>query len=79
MFGWYEVAHTVVAMGFVPWLLLMCGIFWVGLKIENHDRAVEGRPPYSWYDAGRDAREVLPVIRFWAILVVVAFVLTRFI
>jgi hypothetical protein len=79
MFGMYQLAHAAVAVGFIPWLALMVGIFWVGIKIENHDRAVEGRAPYSWYDAGRDAREVLPVVKFWGILVAVAFVLTRFI
>jgi hypothetical protein len=50
-------AHAAVAMGFIPLLVLMAGIFWVAIKIENHDRAIKGRPPYSWYDAGRDVKQ----------------------
>ena len=41
-------------MGFLPWLALMTGIFWLGIKIENNDRVIAGRQPYSGYDAGRD-------------------------
>lgn len=46
MFGVDKLAHVAVAMGFIPWLLLMVGIVWVTIKIENHDRAVDGSPPY---------------------------------
>jgi hypothetical protein len=68
MFGVRQLAHAAVAAGFIPWFLLMVGIFWVGIKIENHDRALEGRLPYSWYDAGRDFKESLPVFRLWIAL-----------
>ena len=74
-----KLAHIVVDLGFVPWLLAMAFIFWVGIAIENRDRAAEGRPRYSAYDAGRDVRSLAPVAAFWGVFVLIVFVVTRFI
>lgn len=54
MLGVREIAHAVVDAGAVTWLAVMAGIFWAGITIENRDRAVDGRPPYSWADARQD-------------------------
>lgn len=55
-----KAAHIVVDLGFIPWLLAMAGIFWVGIAIENRDRAAEGRLPFSLADARRDLLGPLP-------------------
>lgn len=57
MFVMNKVAHLAVEAGFLAWLALMAGIFWLAFAIENKDRAAEERPRYSW----RDARELIPI------------------
>jgi hypothetical protein len=62
MLGVREFAHVVVDAGALAWLAAMTGIFLVGLRIENRDRAAAGRPPYSWADARSDLAGPLSVL-----------------
>ena len=57
MFVMNKIAHLAVETGFLAWLTLMAGIFWLAFAIENNDRSAEGRPRYSW----SDARELIPI------------------
>jgi hypothetical protein len=66
MFGFNKVAvwswHSLGWLITVFWMFgLVIGSF---LWIENGDRARDGRPRYSMYDAGRDFREAWPDMRF---------------
>jgi hypothetical protein len=65
--------HFVVDLGFIPWLLMMGGIFWIGVKIENRDRAIDGSPPYSAYEAGQEVREYLHTSTPYILLGLLAF------
>ena len=49
--------HAIVDLGYIPWFLMMVGIFWIGIRIENNDRKKDGREPYSAYEAGQEVRE----------------------
>jgi len=49
--------HAVVDLGYIPWFLMMVGIFWIAIRIENNDRKKDGRIPYSAYEAGQEVRE----------------------
>jgi hypothetical protein len=49
--------HAVVDLGYIPWFLMMVGIFWIGIKIENRDRRKDGWPRYSAHEAGQEVRE----------------------
>jgi hypothetical protein len=71
--------HAVVDLGFIPWLFMMGGLFWIAIKIENRDRMAAERPSYSWYDVGQDARYLAPIAAFWGFFVLAIFILTRFI
>ena len=51
------VRHAIVDLGYIPWFLMMVGIFWIGIRIENNDRKKDGREPYSAYEAGQEVRE----------------------
>jgi hypothetical protein len=64
MAGYREVVHAVVDAGPIAWLLLMGGIFWIGLAIENAGRRAERRPLYSWHEA----REIVIPVGYLAII-----------
>ena len=65
MLGLRQVAHAAVAAGPIPWLIAMGGIFAIGIALENHKRAADGRPSYSL----AEARElVLPLGALAAVL-----------
>jgi hypothetical protein len=52
MFLWKTAVHATVDLGFIPWLFLIGGVFWVAIGIENRDRRRDGKPLYSWREAG---------------------------
>ncbi len=79
MFFVRQIAHFVTDLGVLPWLLMMAGIFWIGIRIENKDRQACGETPYSWLDAKLDFRETLPIAAFWGIAFIAVYILTRFI
>jgi hypothetical protein len=66
LFGLNRLAHwSWYNVGWLPTVILLySGVIWLFLKIENHDRAMDGRAPYSWFDAGRDFKEAWPDMRF---------------
>ena len=51
MLGFRQIAGFVVAAGFLPWLALMGLIFWGAVALENRQRRLDGRPPYSLTEA----------------------------
>jgi hypothetical protein len=58
VWSWHNLGWLIT----VIWMIgLVIGSF---LWIENGDRARDGRPRYSMYDAGRDFREAWPDMRF---------------
>lgn len=78
LYRWFVVSavHSQGAWIAIP-IVAVC--FWIGIKIENHDRALEGRPPYSWYEAGRDVREAIPDLKFWGIVLAIGVPLLCFV
>jgi hypothetical protein len=69
MFTWKRTVHEVVDLGFIPWLFLMAGVFWIAIKIENSDRKASGRPSYSW----NEARELVAPLSALAAIIAVAY------
>ena len=73
MLGLREVIKAVVDLGFSPWLMMMVGIFWMGITIENGDRRRDGRAPYSAYEAGQEVRRYFREPTPYILLGLVAF------
>jgi hypothetical protein len=72
-------AHAVVNLGFVPWLLWIAGFLWIGIAIENRRRRKWDEPSYSWHDVGQDARAIVPFAAGWGCFVLAIIALTKFI
>lgn len=73
MFGVREVAHVVVDAGVVAWLAAIGAIFAVGIAIENRDRRITGRAPYSL----AESRELLIPISILMPILALAYWLAR--
>jgi hypothetical protein len=66
MYGVNKLAHIVVDLGAVAWLVSMAALFWMGIAIENADRKLDGRALYSL----RESRELLMPLGVLAALIV---------
>lgn len=69
MLGWREIAHEVVDLGAMAWLLVLGAIFWGGIVIENQLRKTDGRSPYSW----DESRELVKPLMALAAVIVIAY------
>lgn len=51
-----QFVHFIVGLGYIPGILLIAGIFWIGIKYDNKERAARGEPLWSAYEAGQGVR-----------------------
>lgn len=79
MAAWNNAVHFIVGFGYIPGLLLIAGIFWVGYRMENRERRIAGRAAYSADDLRRDFRESVPTFITMGLLVLGAYIVTRFV
>lgn len=78
----FKVVFTAIAdlgfvLGAVPYLAVIGAIFWFGVAWENRERRADGRAPYSWHEAGKDARSLIVPAGGWAAVVALAYCVGR--
>lgn len=50
------IIKPVAHLGYIPGLLMIAGILWLGFKIDNKERKANGEPVWSAYEAGQEVR-----------------------
>jgi hypothetical protein len=73
MYGVSELAHAVVARGFIAWLVAAAAVVAFTVWVDNWERERDGRPPSSWQnlreDLWQDRKAILTPVCFWGAVI----------